>query len=252
MIESTNNSLQHLSCYIHIIVMAPSRYLLLLLLLKLCLSAGDTGVRVMLAPAAVRCCSESTYRTPLCTRPERRSRAPAAARLSAPAVCRAAGRPAAGHCSPCVYGASDQPAADAPAHRAAVLGPADTVRHTSESSSAHDRTVHQSELYLRVLLSPQRVASSETSSLQLLLPVTSLLLLQILQTLHLQRCGLLSAPLRHNSHESELVFPSRCVRVRLQCVHALFLAFAMRIRCTNSSTDRLQTHLHLLLCNMWK
>ncbi len=98
------------------------------------------------------CCSESTYRALPCTRPERRSQAPAAARLSAPAVCRAAGRPAAGRCSPCVCGATDRPAADTPAHRAAALGPADAARHTSESSSAHNRTVHQAELYLRVLL----------------------------------------------------------------------------------------------------
>ncbi len=83
------------------------------------------------------CCSESTYRALPCTRPERRSQAPAAARLSAPAVCRAAGRPAAGRCSPCVCGATDRPAADTPAHRAAALGPADAARHTSESSSAH-------------------------------------------------------------------------------------------------------------------
>ncbi len=182
------------------------------------------------------CCSESTYRALPCTRPERRSQAPAAARLSAPAVCRAAGRPAAGRCSPCVCGATDRPAADTPAHRAAALGPADAARHTSESSSAHNRTVHQAELYLRVLLSPHRVASSETSSLQPLLPVTSLLLLQILQTLHLQRCGQQSA-LRHNSHDSELVMADVCASDYSVCVCSAFAMQCILDARTQALTD---------------
>ncbi len=185
------------------------------------------------------CCSESTYRALPCTRPERRSQAPlllvsqlllsaerledlrrdAAHRVSAAATDRPAGR----HSS---------------LTRAAALGPADAARHTSESSSAHNRTVHQAELYLRVLLSPHRVASSETSSLQPLLPVTSLLLLQILQTLHLQRCGQQSA-LRHNSHDSELVMADVCAS-DYRCVCVFSVCNAVHIRCTNSSTDRLK------------